>query len=243
MKEELRRLLTDLTSLQGVGGQEGPVVRYLKDALSPLADRVEVDPSGNLYAFKKGRSERTLLLIAHTDEIGCIVSGIDERGFIRFTRMGGVRDNWLPACRVSVGGVFGVVGVRPGHLMSEEEERKVLPTRELFIDVGANSREEVEALGIGIGSPITFESPLTSFHNPDLVCGKAIDDRLGCALVVLLLRELKGEQLPWSLCAAAAVQEEVGLRGARMAAERVKPECAIVLDTIAGGGTPDVDPE
>lgn len=242
MKESLRRTLAELTALDGVSGFEQHVVRYLRDAFSKLADRVEVDQMGNVYATREGDPQGPHLMIAaHSDEIGCIVKSIDPQGFLRFDTLGGVRPALLVGRRVKIRGHLGVAGVKSGHLQTPEEQLGVLPTDELYIDVGADSAEEVAAMGIAVGDPVAPHSPLLSFTNSDRLCGKSIDDRIGCAIVVELFRQLAGVPLGGTLHGVICVQEEIGFRGAKVAAYRLHPDYAVAVDTFMAGDTPDVN--
>jgi len=242
LKDSLRSTLAELTALDGVSGFEQDVVRYLQNACSGLADHVEVDSLGNLMATRDGPAQgRHLMISAHSDEIGAIVKSIDPQGFLRFDRLGGVLPSMLVGRRVRVKGHLGVIGVKSGHLQTREEQNKVLPPDELYIDVGVDSAEEVAALGISVGDPIAYYSPLLSFSNPDRLCGKAIDNRIGCAILLEVLRQLRSLPLNGTLHGVFCVQEEVGMRGATVASFRVHSDYAIVVDTFMAGGTPDVD--
>lgn len=242
MKESLYALLDDLTALDGAPGHEQPVVAYLRDALTPLADAVEVDAMGNLYAIKRGAAPGPRLMIsAHSDEIGGLVRSVDPHGFMRLSTLGAVSPALLVGRRVRVRGRLGVIGVKSVHLQSPEERRTVLPSEDLYIDVGANSAAQVAAMGIRIGDPWVYHSPLERLGEGDRVTGKAIDNRIGCAVLVQLLRELQREPLVGTLCAVACVQEEIRMRGAQVAAYRLQPDYAVVVDTFMAGDTPDVD--
>ena len=242
MKEALKKLLAELTKLDGVSGGEGMVAAHLVKLLKPYADSVEVDALGNVIVARRGRSDRpTLMVAAHSDEIGCVVSAIEESGFLRLRKLGITLDALLVGRKVLVNGRPGVIGVKGGHLQSEEERRRVRPISELYVDVGASSRAEVEGMGIKVGDRVAYLSELTELANPDRVCGKAIDNRAGCALLVHLFRELEGAELPGTLYGVVNSQEEVGVRGARVSAYRLNPDCAIVVDTIPSGDTPDTD--
>jgi putative aminopeptidase len=241
LKASLRERLRALTVLHGAPGFEQPVVAYLREAFLPLADSVEIDPMGNLYAVRRGRGEAPrLMLSAHSDEIGGIVKSIEPGGFLRFERLGGTMPLLLVAREVWVNGRLGVVGVRSGHLMKAAGEVRVPATDELYIDVGARSADEVSRLGISVGDSITYHSPLIELPDSDLVIGKAIDNRLGCSVLLQTLAELQGSTPAGDVVVVIAVQEEVGSRGARVAARRAAPDYAIVVDTFMAGDTPDV---
>ncbi len=139
------------------------------------------------------------MVSAHTDEIGLVVRDIDPSGMIRFDKLGWFSDSFLPGTRVRVGKIPGMVGIKSGHLMTEEEKRTVLPHRSLYIDVGAKSAAEVEKMGISIGDPIAFDVPFGRWHDPDYCCGKAIDNRAACAVAVALMESLTDDDFPGTL--------------------------------------------
>lgn len=240
-KELIKKHLLPLLSLSGVSGREAPVIRYMRNALQPLADAVEIDPMGNIFAVKRGQAPGPRILItAHSDEIGLMVKSIEPSGFIRFEKVGGVGDHLLPGRMVKVGEHLGVIGVKAGHLATEKERTEVKKHTELYIDVGAKSKEEVESMGIRPGTPVTFVSGPHFLSNSDLIVSKALDDRAGCAVLIALLESLQNANFNGELHCVVTVQEEVGLRGATVSAFRVDPDLALALDTIPSGDTPDV---
>lgn len=239
LKSQIRHELAALTALDGVSGHEQRVVEHLFRVMTPLADRVEIDPIGNLYAMRDAERGPHLMVEVHSDEIGGLVAAIEPDGFLRFEVIGGVSAGLLAGRKVRVGGYLGVVGVRPGHLLTPQEARTAPDLRELYIDLGMDSREEVAALGVRPGDGITWQSELEETANPDRVIGKAVDNRIGCLIALELLRALQGTDLPGRLTVVVAVQEEVGLKGARVAAERIAPDCALVVDTTPCPDTPD----
>lgn len=242
-KSALKATLRDLGALHGVSGFEQPLVAYFRQRVEGLVDQVEVDRYGNVTAIKRGRQEQPrLMLAAHLDEIGFIVKGVEADGFLRFDRLGGTADALLLSRRVSVNGHFGVIGVKSGHLQSPEELARVPPVAEMYIDVGASSAAQVAAMGIRVGDPVTFIGDLAEFTGGDRVCGKAMDDRIGVAILIRTLEELRGETPFGTLYAVATVLEEVGLRGATMAAHRLGPDYAVALDGLSAGDTPDSSP-
>lgn len=241
MREHLWKKLKRLTEIPGVSGHETAVVRFLRDAVREHSDTVEVDALGNVFALRKGRAEGPRLLVAaHSDQIGAVVRYIDPRGFLRIERIGGTLDSLLVGRKVRVGDVFGVIGVKAGHYQTAEEKTKVPSTDQLYVDVGVDSREEAEALGISIGTPITYDDQLSLFADGRRFCGAGVDDRAGCAVLWHLLEMVADDDFGGELWAVFTTQEEIGLRGAGVAAERVKPDFALALDTIPCGGTPDV---
>jgi putative aminopeptidase len=241
MIQEIRESLRNLTAVDAISGDERPIVRHLAERLKGAGVELTADAAGNLYAVRRGPvGGPTLLVAAHTDEIGMMVKSIDREGFIRFEKIGGVIDNLLPARVVRVKGLIGVVGVKAGHYQTEQERTQAKKHTELYIDIGCRSDAEVAALGIRTGDPITFVSPLVELGgNPNLVAGKAVDNRLGCTVLLHLL--LTGAApAAGTFVAAFTVQEEVGLKGAGVAAERWRPDLAIALDTMPSGDTPDM---
>lgn len=240
MKEHLGELLEELSLLDGLPGHEQPVVRYLKERFSPLAEKVAVGVNGNIYARKTGRKPGlTVLVSAHTDEIGMAVRDIDPQGTIRFDKLGWFSDSFLPGTRVRVGKIPGMVGIKSGHLMTEEEKRTVLAHRSLYIDVGAKSAADVEGMGISIGDPIAFDVPFGRWQDPDYCCGKAIDNRAACAVIVALMESLPDDDFPGTVWVVGTVQEERGLGGARTAAQFVRPDWFIALDVALASDTPE----
>ncbi|MCL2564781.1 MAG: M42 family metallopeptidase [Defluviitaleaceae bacterium] len=242
MKEALRDLIKELAAIDSISGQEQQVVRALLKHLKPLADEVSVDCFGNIIAVKNGtKSGPSVLIAAHTDEIGAIVKSIEPNGWIRFEKIGGVGDALILGRQVSVKGHFGIVGVKAGHFMTQKERGEVKPHSDLYIDVGCNSDEEVAKLGIKPGDQICQWPYYNEFTNTDLLCSKALDNRVGCAILVQLLKELQSQTFGGTLYAVFTVQEEIGLRGAQVAAYNIKPDYAIALDTVPSGDTPDVN--
>ena len=240
MKERLAKLLEELSLLDGLPGQEQPVVRYLKEKLEPFAEEVHIGVNGNIYARRTGRKPGlTVMVSAHSDEIGMVVRDIDPSGMIRFDKLGWFSDSFLPGTRVRVGKIPGMVGIKSGHLMTEEEKRTVLPHRSLYIDVGAASAAEVEGMGIEIGDPIAFEVPFGRWTNRDFCVGKAIDNRAACAVLIVLLEKLADGDFPGTFWAVGTIQEERGLGGARTAAQFTRPDWFIALDVALAGDTPE----
>ncbi len=243
MKNELKALLAELTAIPGIPGQETLVVKRLVELFKPLADSVEVDGFGNIFALKKGgKPGPRLMITAHSDEIGAMVKSIEKDGYLRFQKVGGTLDPLLLGRQVMVNDYIGIIGVKAGHMQSPEERTRVVNSNDLYIDLGVNSAAEVQALGIRVGDPIVYVAPLAALGgNPDRVFGKAVDDRIGCALLVKLFEQLQGTELAGDVYGVITVQEEVGLRGATVAAHRVNPDLAIALDTVPAGDTPDIN--
>jgi tetrahedral aminopeptidase len=237
-------LIRTLTALSGPSGYEHSVSYFLKEYLASKVDEVTIDPIGNVIARKKGtKPGPTILLTAHMDEIGFIVKKIEANGLLRFEKLGGHDDRILLAQPVIVmgahGEVPGLIGTISAHYAKFDDAAKVRKHTQLYVDIGAASKEEVMNLGIEIGTPITWGSEFQVFGPSDKpkICSKALDDRAGCAVLVQVLEELQEESFAGELVFLFAVQEEVGLRGAKTAAEHIRADAAIAVDTTAVSDT------
>ena len=249
--EQLGRLfdhLKMLTALPATSGFEQGIARRLLEEMRPLADRVEVDPFGNVYGTIEGSGGPRVLLPAHSDSVGMIVSHIEENGYLRFDVVGSVPANLTYAQRVLIctpqGPRTGVVGSKPGHIAFRLEPdlgTAIPPVDALFIDVGASSRREVQRLGIEPGQQVTWDRDLAWLGDPStgLVTGRSLDDKVGCLALLEAMRQLRDSgQRPYvTAIFVAAVQEEVGLRGATQAAGRIRPDLCIGIDaTVSQAG-------
>lgn len=239
-------LFRDLTEAPGVSGYEAPVREVLARYLAPLAERIGTDNLGSLIAQRPGTAPRPrVMLAAHLDEVGFMVSHIDEGGFVRFQPIGGWWGQVMLAQRVRVythrGPVTGVIGAKPPHILPPEERSKPVDPRDMFIDVGATSRQEAEGLGIRPGDPVVPVSPFEPLGPPGSFLAKAWDNRAGCAVLVEVMRRLSTVPHPNTLFAVATVQEEVGLRGATTSVRAVAPDVALVIDTTVATDTPGID--
>ena len=214
-KEAIFALTAELAALDGPAGFEGPVVRRLVELLRPLADEITVDRFGNIIATRHGRDGAghgpSLMISAHSDEIGGVVRAFEPDGMVRFERLGGVVETTLIGRRVRINGLRGVVGVRAGHVQSADERLKSPPLRDLYIDLGTDSAAATRALGIAVGDPIAYESETVRLANPDRISGKAIDNRIACALLVRLFARLQGVAL--RVCESIGARHGI-LRGA-----------------------------
>ncbi len=237
-------LLRELCALRGVSGEEDQVRRYLTDRLAPRAEELdlrsmEVDALGNLIVVKGGRrpARRRLLLAAHMDEVGVIVTGVTDGGFLRFDFVGGVDRRVAIGKPVELGPdrVPGVIGLKAIHLVDREEEERVPKTDSLYIDIGAPDRAAALRL-VSPGDCGTFVCAPEPFGD-GLFKARAIDDRVGCAVLLRLLEE----ELDTEVTFAFTVQEEVGTRGALGAAFSVRPETALVLETTTAADLPGVE--
>ncbi len=226
-------LLSSICKTPGTSGFEQRIRELVLQEVENLADEVFTDAMGNVIAVKKGKSDQRVMVGAHMDEIGFIVTHIDDDGFIRFHTLGGFDPKTLTAQRVIVHGkkdIIGVMGCKPIHMMKPEERSKAYPIEEYFIDTGL-SQEEVADI-VSPGDPITRERELIEMG--DCVNGKSLDNRVSVYILIETLRELKDQEIPHDLYAVFTVQEEVGLRGAISAAHHINPDFGFGLDvTIA----------
>jgi putative aminopeptidase FrvX len=239
---KLVEILEKLSNANGVTGREGEVRELIKNYLKPYVDEIREDRLGNLIALKKGKKDApTVMIAAHMDEIGLMIKNIKKRGFLQFTKVGGIDDRILLAQKVIVhtdkGPLNGVVGSKPVHIETEEERKKVVNADKLFIDVGAKDKEEAEKMGVQVGDVVSFDTKFARI-NEDIVLGKALDDRVGCAIMIEALKRLR--KVDCNVYAVGTIQEEVGLRGATIAAFQVEPDVGIALDATVAGDTPGV---
>lgn len=240
---ELVRVLTDAFGPPGFEDDARAVVRSL---VEPVADEVREDALGTLVAVVRGATDRVLMLDAHLDEIGLIVNYVDEQGFVRFATLGGWDDRILLAQRVAIRTregrmVPGVVGVAPPHVQKREERERVIKVEEMFIDVGATSREQVAELGVRVGDPAVVVHPFEQLAG-DTVTAKALDNRAGCAVAIRVLERIAAERPKLTVAATFTTGEEIGGRGARTAAFAIEPAVALVLEGTIGADVPGIEP-
>lgn len=232
-------LLKQLCALNGVSGDEKQVREFIKAQAQPYADSVRTDALGNLIVFKRGRrpAGNKLLLAAHMDEVGVIVTHITDEGYLKFDFVGGVDRRVAIGKGVVLGDkqVPGVIGLKAIHLVSREEQKKTPKTDAMYIDIGAKDKDAAMEL-VQLGSYGAFVGEPELFGD-GLLKAKAIDDRVGCAVMLMLLRE----ELPLDVTFAFTAQEEVGTRGAFGAAFSVAPEIALVLETTTAADLPGVE--
>lgn len=238
----LKELLKKLSNSHGISGYEDEIREIIKDELQNHVDDIRIDTLGNIIAVKEGESP-SIMLSAHMDEIGLMVKSIDKNGFIRFIKLGGWYDAVLLNSRVVLhtekGKIYGVIGSKPPHLMKDEEKKKVIKAEEMFIDIGARNKEEVEKAGVKIGTPITLDAEMKELIN-DIITGKAIDNRAGIAMMIEAIKNTKSDA---TIYAVGTVQEEVGLKGARTSAYGLNPDLAIVCEVAVAGDHPGIKEE
>jgi tetrahedral aminopeptidase len=233
-------LLKEICEVPGAPGFEQPIRKVVLRELAKLPLEVSVDNMGNVIAFKKGRSNKKVMVAAHMDEIGFMVSYIDDEGFVRFNTLGGFDPKTLTAQRVIIHGkkpIIGVMGSKPIHVMSPEERTKMPKTTDYFIDLGM-PKSEVEKY-ITIGDPITRDRELIEMG--DCVNCKSIDNRVSVYILIETLKELA--ETPYDVYGVFTVQEEVGLRGALVASHHISPDFGFGLDTTIAYDVPGARPE
>lgn len=223
-------LLAEICKTPGAPGFEEKVRKVVLREVESLCDSVEIDNMGNVYAFRKGKSNKAAMIGAHMDEIGFMVTHIDDQGFLRFTTLGGFDPKTLTAQRVIVHGkddVIGVMASKPIHVMTPDERNKVAKLSDYFIDTGLPA-EKVKEL-ISIGDVVTREREFIQMG--DCFNSKSLDNRLAVFIAIEALKVLKGKELPNDVYMVFTVQEEVGIRGANVASLKIKPHFGFGLDT------------
>jgi len=230
--------LKKLCALSGVASFEDPVRDYIVEQAKPYAESMRVDSMGNLIVYKKGAKStgNKLMICAHMDEVGLIIRQITDDGYLKFAAIGGIDRRVLIGKRVYVGWnkIPGIIGLKAVHLTTAEERGKVPKLQEYYLDIGAKDKEEAESL-VNLGDFAVFEDECLEFGN-GMFKAKAIDDRIGCAIMLKLLQQ----DLPMDCTFVFTVQEEVGTRGAFGAAFSVTPEIALVLETTTAADLPGI---
>ena len=236
----VKELLKKLSDAHGVTSREGNIRDLVRAELAGVVDEFREDKMGNLIAIKRGDGF-SFMLAAHMDETVLMVQYIDEKGVIRVVPLGGWFGPVLYCQRVILHGtkgpVPGVIGAKPPHVMKEEERRKEIKIEDMFIDVGAASAEEVKIRGCVIGTPFSIDREYRELAGTR-VTGKALDNRVG---VAMLIRALQQADSPHTLYAVFTVQEELGLKGAKVSAYSLNPDCAIATDVTIPGDHPGID--
>ncbi len=241
------KLLQTLTEAHGVPGYENQVRLLLRNYLEPLG-ALEYDKMGSLICRQAGPAGGPKVMVAgHMDEIGFMVRHITKEGFIKFVQLGGWWDQVLLGHRVIVqthkGDLLGIIGAKPPHLLTADDRSKVVEKRDMYIDIGVTSEEEVTAAGVRVGDPIVPLAEFAVLTGGKTYLSKAFDDRVGCALMVEALQHYAQADHPNTLYGVATVQEEVGLRGAKTSAAAIDPDVAIILESDIPGDVPGIKPE
>lgn len=236
---ESKALLKSLTDVNGISGHEMQVKSLMKDYLTPVSDDIVEDQLGGIFGKKNAtHGTKSLMISGHLDEIGFIVTQIDEQGYIYFTPIGGWWNQVMLSQKVTITTesgkeIRGIIGSKPPHALSPEERKKPVDIKNMYIDIGVRNKEEAKEAGIELGNMITPYSEFETLANDKYLTAKAFDNRYGCALAVEVLQQLKDENIDINLYAGATVQEEVGLRGAKVAANLIKPDLAILMDATS----------
>lgn len=239
-------LLQRLSDAAGPSGFEEPVRKLMVEEMRPLADRLGYDGLGSVIAVQ-GSSGPRIMVDAHMDELGGVTRRITPEGMLTMQMLGGWLDQALVDQRWIVLGAKGpvraITGIRDIHLVPQEERTKVFPRESVFLDVGASSAAEAEALGLAPGDPVVPDAPFAVMNGTQEYLGKAWDDRVGCAVLIEAMRRLHGVRHPNQIFWVATVQEEIGLRGAHTASEVVRPEVGIALEGGVTRDAPGTHPE
>ncbi|MFB5673996.1 M42 family metallopeptidase [Paenibacillus terreus] len=241
--DEMTKMMKELTETDGVPGFEGNVKDKMLEYLQPLTEEIVKDRLGSVLGKKTGDAAGPKVLLAgHLDEIGFLVTAITPKGFLRFQQLGGWWPHSVLSQRVKVktrkGDYIGIVGSKPPHILDKAEREKVVPLKNMYIDIGAKDAEDAKAMGVRPGDWVVPVSEFTTMRNDELWVGKALDNRAGCALAVEVLKRLQNDSHPNIIYAGATVQEEVGLRGAVTVANAVQPDIAFALDVGVAYDTP-----
>lgn len=221
----MTELIKKLTSIDAASGDEGAVRDFIINEIKPYCE-YRVDALGNLIAAKKGKRtpEKKIMLDAHMDEVGLIITSITADGFLRFKTLGGINTSALMFKTIKINGnVNGVISGKPIHLTHGDEAKKLPDADKLYIDIGASSGEEAESM-VTVGDRAVMTSDFTVCG--DKIISKALDDRVGCAILIKLIKEYD----EYDFTAVFSVQEEIGLRGAKVAAYSVDPDAAIIVE-------------
>ncbi|MBR5561928.1 MAG: M42 family metallopeptidase [Clostridia bacterium] len=221
-------MIKELCTLSGISGRENVVRDYIIEKIKDYAE-YSIDPLGNLIVFKKGKNpaKNKVMLDAHMDEVGMMITAITSEGFLRFVKVGGIDSRVMLGRTVKVGdkGISGVVGIKPVHLVEKGQDADIPKADDLYIDIGAKSKEEA-AEYIRLGDAAWFDSDFVEFGD-GFIKAKALDDRAGCAILIELIRS----ELEYDTWFSFSVQEEIGTRGAQTSAFTIAPDYAIAVET------------
>jgi putative aminopeptidase FrvX len=241
MLEDTIKMLKEITKAQGIPGNEKEPREIMKKYAAGYVDTFETDNLGSLIAKKTGNSVGPkIMLAAHLDEVGFIITRIDEQGFIFFQTLGGWWSHVLLGQTVVITTrkgrkIKGIVGTTPHHA---HDKKNVVELQDLYIDIGVANKKEVVDVGIRLGDMVSPHFELATMVNEDYIMAKSWDDRVGCAVIIEVLRHLKYEEHHNTVYAVGTIQEEVGNRGAKTSAHKIKPDMAFVIDVANAKDTP-----
>ncbi|MBY7143201.1 M42 family metallopeptidase [Virgibacillus sp. NKC19-3] len=243
--DETLTMLKDLTDARGIPGNEKEARDAMERYIKPYADEIFTDNLGSLIAKKTGTKNGPKIMIAgHLDEIGFMVTRIDDNGFVYFQTVGGWWNQVMLAQRVTImgknGDVTGVIGSKPPHVLSAEERKKPVDIKEMFIDIGASSKEEAAEFGVIPGNAVVPYFEFTPLKNEKMLLAKAWDNRIGIAIAIEVLKQLKDVDHPNIVYGVGTIQEEVGLRGAKTSAHAIEPDIGFGVDVGIAGDTPGI---
>ncbi|KUF36545.1 MULTISPECIES: M42 family metallopeptidase [Lysinibacillus] len=240
------QMFKDLTDANGIAGNERAPREVMKKYIAPYADTVETDNLGSVIAKKVGDENGPKIVVAgHLDEVGFMVTQIDDKGFIKFQTVGGWWSQVMLAQRVTIttrkgDEVIGVIGSKPPHILPADVRNKVVDIKDMFIDIGAASKDEVLEWGVRPGDMVTPYFEFNVMKNDKYLLAKAWDNRIGCAIAIDVMKALQNEKHPNILYSVGNVQEEVGLRGAKTATHKIQPDIGFAVDVGVAGDTPGV---
>jgi putative aminopeptidase FrvX len=235
-------LMRELSEADGISSKESGIAKIMEREFKKSGLKTEIDNFGNVVAYKS-LGKNPLVLAAHMDEIGLMVKHIDEKGFLRFIKMGGIDDRTLVNQQVTVmtekGALHGVIGSKPPHIMRDEERKNVIEHHSMFIDIGAPSAKEARKMGVEIGDTIGFPAGFRRMGK-SMMCGKALDNRLGCYILLKLAQGLKD-----NVVLLGTSMEEISVfgKGAMTASYRMEPRAFIAVDTTVAGDHPELKPD
>ncbi len=227
-------LLKEYSSISAIAGREDKMREAILEKIKPYADKIDIDPIGNILVFKKGKStpKAKLMIDAHMDEIGFIITGVTDEGLLRFEKVGGIDDKVIFGRRVAIGNIKGVIGGNAIHNLDKDKTKAVVSASDLYIDIGADSKEQAESL-VKIGDGAVFDTEFIDMG--EKFSARAIDDRIGCALLTKMIQS----ELPFDMWFSFSVQEELGTRGAICAAHSISPDFAIVVEATTASDLPN----
>ncbi|HHU18839.1 MAG TPA: M42 family metallopeptidase [Bacilli bacterium] len=247
MMNEKLMMFKELTEAKGISGNEKEAREVMKKYISPYATEVFTDNLGSLIAKKVGQEDGPKVMVAgHLDEIGLMITRIDKNGFLYFQTIGGWWSQVMLAQRVTVctekGDLVGVIGSKPPHIMPAAARTKPYEIKDMFIDIGATSKEEAESFGVRPGDSVVPYFEFQPMKNEKLLLAKAWDNRIGCAIAIEVLKQLEDVDHPNVVYGVGTVQEEVGLRGAKTSTHMIEPAIGFAVDTGIAGDTPGISP-
>lgn len=244
-KRQFKSLFQELTEAMGVSGHEQEVIHIIHKHIKPWADEVKVSTVGNIVAIKRGNKPGpSVAIAAHMDEVGYLVRNILPNGYLTLEKVGSPPDSiavgrkvWISSKRIP-----GVIGTKPAHMQTPEQAKMITPLTRNYVDIGVSSAQEARDLGIKIGDQVVIQSDFMEMSNPDLICTRAVDNRVNCAVIIELFKKLKSNDFSGTLYGVFTIREEVGLHGARCALFDYDIDYVLALDTIPVADTPDANP-